>query len=372
MNTSLTALSVSLLCCSVYADTTPACTFDNCTFDRGDQMLCSCPTAYNLPAQVHLKDRDYQGFITASYLYWNAQQEGMDLATDATWAGSAATKTGVDGDLHRQGFSYNSGFKVGLGYNFEHCDNWTLRADYTRLHQSNTSSFSAPSSTTGTGALYLDNWFFQTSGSNQNLACTQLKSRWGLDLDWLDVTMSRAFYQGKQFTATPFGGIRVSWISQDLDIDVDHVFSTTLNEGTSNNRSTSWAIGPRAGVDAHFLMGAGFRLQGSFGGSLLFTGYDRVSHSETSLSSTTSPDIVYNMNSYTALRPMLEANLGLGWGTYFSRNRYHLDLSATYDFNYLWGQNMMRVLNEINTLGTCVGDLDLSLQGLTVSSAFHF
>jgi hypothetical protein len=78
------------------------------------------------------------------------------------------------------------------------------------------------------------------------------------------------------------------------------------------------------------------------------------------------------MHDYTCLRPMLEANLGLGWGMYLAKNRYHIDLSATYDFNYLFSQNMMRVLNDINLLGSSGNGLDLSLQGLTLSAAFHF
>ncbi len=376
-------LTTTLMCYSLYADkptsknnkTQSTCSLNQADFERGDTPLTDCPSAYNMPAQVHLEGRDYQGFITASYLYWNAQQEGMDLATTATYnsVSNTITKSGITSKTLIQDFDYNSGFKVGLGCHFEHCDNWALRADYTRLHLTTNTSKSAPSESSKGNALYLTDWFFQASNINQNPAAEHLHSSWNLNLDWLDVSISRALYQGKRFTATPFAGLRSSWISQSLNLKLSDVlnflppFSTT----NSHNRLCSWGIGPRMGLDAHFLIGAGFRLQGEIGASLLFTKYSGISHSEDPLA-LGGNKIEYKLNGYTCLRTMMESNLGIGWGRYFSKNRYHIDLSATYDFNYLWGQNMMRTLNDIHIIGSSSSAYDLSLQGLTLSAAFHF
>lgn len=363
----------TLLCLNVYADSATAiCTFDDTKFDRGDAQLAHCPSGYNMPAQVHLDERDYQGFITASYLYWNAQQDGLDVATQGSVSNSMVRKAGVPGKTLFQDFGYHSGYKVGLGYNFEQCDNWTLRADYTSLHQKQTTHHHAPTSTVGVGALFTTNWFFQTA-SNQNPAAGSISSTWDLDIDWLDAAISRAIYQGQRFTSCAFAGLRASWISQDFDLTVNNVlnFGSLAQTGTSHNTLSSWGIGPRAGMEGRFLLGLGMRLQGALGASLLFTNYTRVSHSEDPLVPSNSK-ISYHMDDYTCLRPMLEANVGFGWGMYFSRNRYHIDLSATYDFNYMWSQNMMRVLNEINLIGSSASGLDLSLQGLTLSASFHF
>ena len=372
---SLLLVTTTLMCYSLYADSStsdhknvPPCPLNEC-FARGDAALTNgCPSGYNTPAQVHLVDRNYQGFFTLSYLYWNAQQEGMDVARSATLAGSFATPSG---ETLFHDFDYNSGFKIGLGVDFEECDNWAFRVDYTRLHQNNTTTYTASGAT---DALYLTNWFYQTNGVSQNPAATSVQSTWDFDLDWLDATMSRPFYQGKKFTVSPFGGLRASWISQTFDVEIADVLNfggTALDTSTSHNKLTSWAIGPRVGMEGRFLMGAGFRLQGNVGASLLFTKYDRVSHSENGIVPT-NPTVSYFMDDYTCLRPMLEANLGLGWGMYVFNNNAHIDLSATYDFNYLWGQNMMGTLNEINILGNSNNGFDLSLQGLTVSAQFHF
>jgi len=343
--------------------------------NQGDRPLGNKAAHYNPTAQVHL-DQDHAVFATVSYLYWNAEQDGMDLATTGSNVISngnpTVVKTGVKGKTITQDFPYNSGYKVGLGYNFENTDEWTLRADLTGLYQTNHTSHSAPTSTTGVGVLALTNWFYQASAVNQNPACTHLSSRWHLGLNWFDLSVSRAFYQGSKFTVSPFGGIRNSWISQSVKINIDDTVNfPDAPDSHSHNKLSSWGIGPRVGIDGRFLLGAGWRLQGNVGASLLFTKYGTLSHSEAPLLDGGST-VSYNMNNYTCLRSMFETNLGLGWGTYLSHNRYHLDLSATYDFNYMWNQNMLRTLNEINIIGNSGGGLDLSLQGLTISAYFHF
>lgn len=363
----------SVVCCALHADapkTKPVCSFDTPTFDRGDKALENCPSGYNLPAQVHLDGRDYQGFITASYLFWNPQQDGMEVATTAIYNG-AVVRTDLDGQLLSQGTPYKSGFKVGLGYNFEYCDQWTLRADYTRLHQSNTSNFTAPHTSVGTGVLYSTNWFFQTA-ANQNLASTSLTSTWHLGLDLLDVSMTRAFYQGKKWTVTSFGGLRASWISQSFNVSLTDLVNASASQVSSHNSSSSWGLGPRAGMEGRFLLGMGFRLQGSAGGSLLFTQFTDISHTETA-ATLGGKGVTYGADNVNCVRPMVEGSMGFGWGSYFSRNRYHIDLSMTYDFNYMWKQNMVGMLNEaflINSPSSGIGDL--SLQGMTLSCDFYF
>ena len=69
---------------------------------------------------------------------------------------------------------------------------------------------------------------------------------------------------------------------------------------------------------------------------------------------------------------MAECNLGIGWGRYLRQNQYHLDLSATYDFNFLWGQNILKYMVGLNGFGRGVSPYDLLLYGLTINSRFDF
>ncbi|MBS0650703.1 MAG: hypothetical protein JSR93_06035 [Verrucomicrobia bacterium] len=342
--------------------------------DQGDQSLSSTSSeAYNHPAAVKLRD-SWHIFATASYIYWFAGEEGLDLATSASYLSGTNTviPSSHQGKTIFQNFEYSSGFKVGLGGNL--CsDEWVLRADYTRLHLSTERSHSAPSSSIGVGALYATDWFYQTSPQGQGIAGRHLSSKWYLGLDWLDATLQRPFYSGRKLTLTPFIGLRTSWIEQNLNINVKGALNVSppSSKVHSHNHLESWGIGPRSGIDARFLLGAGFRIQGELGASILYTQFSKVTHSENPFTSGASK-VSYAMHDRQCVRTMAEASLGFGWGIYFSKNRGHFDFSATYDFNYLWSQNMMRTLNDIQIIGTGGGGYDLYLQGLTLAATFSF
>ena len=107
------------------------------------------------------------------------------------------------------------------------------------------------------------------------------------------------------------------------------------------------------------------------GTSLLYTQYNCVKHSESAITSG-STRVKYSDHDVNTLRPMFEASLGFRWGHYFGTNAYHLSLATTYDFNYLWSQNMIRQLNDMFITGTSAGSGDLFLHGLTVTARFDF
>lgn len=341
-------------------------------FKQGDQRLSQgISPSYNFPAGIKLKE-GYDVLLTASYLYWYSGEGGLDLATSVAYLSDTNTviPSSKTGSIIFQDFDYASGFKVGLG---GRCcsDGWIVRADYTRFHHESTSSASAPSAGNGARALYFTDWFIQVSPQGQGIASSKLSSKWDLKLDWLDLVVERPYYLARRGTITPFFGLRSSWIKQALDVKAKDALNVSPGSTlSSNNHSSSWGIGPRAGLEGRFLLGWGFRAQGELGGSLLYTHYSTVSHTEESF--TGGSDISYAMHSVNCVRPMIEAGLGLGWGMYLWDQRFHIDFSATYDFNYFWSQNMIRVLNDLEIIGTNAAANDLYLHGLTLTGAFHF
>jgi len=241
------------------------------------------------------------------------------------------------------------------------------------MHQLTEKSKSAPGADNGIGALFLTNWFFQVSSQGQGIAASHLSSKWHLELDWLDVCIQRPFYSGKKLTLTPFVGLRTSWIEQSLRLHVREALNVSppTDSVHSRNHLESWGIGPRAGIEGHLLLGVGFKLQGEIGGSLLYTQFSKVSHSEDPFTAN-GMAVSYAMRNVDCVRPMMEANLGLGWGRYLANQRYHVDFSATYDFNYLWSQNMLRVLNDLQIIGTNAAANDLYLHGITLTACLYF
>ncbi|MGE5196786.1 MAG: hypothetical protein ACM3JI_05595 [Anaerolineae bacterium] len=64
---------------------------------------------------------------------------------------------------------------------------------------------------------------------------SKVTSRWTMNLDILDALISRPFYEGRDLTVSPYGGVRGLWIHQALRIDFP---STNAVIGSvSKNRS---------------------------------------------------------------------------------------------------------------------------------------
>jgi hypothetical protein len=275
-----------------------------------------------------------------------------------------------------QDFNYTSGFKAGFGSNLN-VDDWVVDLEYTYLRQSTHTSKKAPAvdhtvfGNTFKGEFLFTNWFDNYEYA-EGVAAPSFTSKWKVDLDWVDLTFKRPFYQGRRLIVIPSAGLRFSSIRQSLTLKAHKAFQfypLTLTElDVSHNNSNSWAIGPRGLVDMHWLIGKGFRFQGNMGGGLLFTQFTHVSHSETSLIF----PIHFEVDDFNCLRPMVEGNLGIGWGTYLSKNSYHFDFCSTYDFNYLWGQNMMKYLAEVNGVAAGGTADAMYLHGLTVTGCFNF
>ncbi|MBF8263441.1 MAG: mOMP-like family protein [Parachlamydiales bacterium] len=343
---------------SAFAQTKACPPSSGCTYEQG-YGLCGdkFPAAYNAPARIDVQC-SWDFFASASFLYWYVDQEGMDIALPVTTA--TAPYYPSDDQFLMQKFEFKPGFKAAIGMDFDY-DNWVGALEYTWLHQeTSVSSSSAPA-----GRFWLmADWF------NFGTVATSLSSEWHCNLDLLDLTMSRPYYQGRKLTVLPFFGVRGAWIRQSMHIEATTTPVSTVTPLVSKTHSHSWAIGPRAGVQGHWLLGYGFRIEGDVAASTLFTRYTDVSHDEDNGSGGSLFSMEFE--NYSTLRPMTEMSIGFGWGSYFDRQNYHFDLLATYDFNVLWGQNMMRSLvNGYQSFGMFQAP-DLHIQGLTATARFDF
>lgn len=344
-------------------------------FERGypnDQ--CCFPSAYNEPANFDLGPCPWDFWVDASFTYWEAYEEGLGLGVSTTVL-SDAVQPVRDGTYLFQSNSFKPGFKVGLGMDLGH-DDWSVFGEYTWFRSKTSTNSAAPTdSRGGVGVWQFTNWFNRTSTIQSNQNALSISSSWRNNMDLADVGVSRPYYQGTHLIIAPFGTVRGQWIRQQLNVEA-RVASTTgafLLNATSSNRSNSWAVGPRGGLLAKWHLGWGFRFEGDVAGAILFTRYTKVSHSESSTSSTTTPVAVSaRFRNYNTLRMVNDMNVGIGWGTYLDCRNYHLDLLATYDFQVFWNQNLMRQLADSLSSGAGYSPSNLYLQGLTVRAQFDF
>ncbi len=378
-------LSVGLLMisASMYADASTDATAP-ASSKQGERLTSDAKGSYNMPSRITLENKMFESmpdlFINASFIYWNVSEESLDLATSAMFVpngpdtGSLASGTSNATTLF-QNSGYSPGFKVGMGGSF---GDWTLSGQYTWIRQHNFTSKAAPTASPDLGvSIWVpNNWFQQTTALGQTIVATNLSSRWKVSMDLADLTLGRPYYQGKDLSISPFFGARAAWIRQNLHINIA-IPSTALPASSnfntySNTSSHSWAIGPRMGCEADLLLPMGFRLEGTFAGSILFTQYTHVKHFEAVASSDADPSTLRtSLSDFNCVRPVAEIGAGLGWGTYLCDQMYHIDFSASYDFMYFWQQNMMRKLMDQAVTGSATNGA-LELHGLTITARFDF
>ncbi len=347
-------------------------------FERGyPNTKCCFPAAYNEPAQYEVGCAwDY--WIDASFTYWEALQEGMDLAVNTALSPSTSILFSPDGGNYLfQDTEYKPGFKVGLGVDFRR-DGWIGFGEYTWFRSVTSTHRTPPADSRGAAVWSVNSWYVLSGDGTVpagSTALSSLSSKWQLNMDLADVGVSRPCYQGTHLIVAPFGGVRGQWIRQSLDISgitADEGISGTADLfATCNIKSHSWAVGPRAGFNTKWHVRWGFRAEGALAASLLFTQYTQAS-SHLSATTTTSIPVSGRFPDLNCLRAVNEMNLGIGWGSYSNCRKYHIDFLATYDFQIFWNQNMMRAVANDLSVRTEGSVPNLYLQGLTIKAALDF
>jgi hypothetical protein len=339
----------------------PIRTYDQGHAIRGNQMI----GAYNAPARIDVRG-SWDFFLSGTFIYWQAREEGLELAF-ATELSPAMGDFPVKGKTVNTRFCYNPGFKIGGGIHFRN-DDWGLFFQYTWLDMTTRTKRGSPE-----GGFLIPFWFSGQNAAIANGICTQIKSKWHVDLDLFDAELTRPYYIGKALIFRPHIGGRGGWIDQRYNLT--GVFTGNgLNDSVlsfyDRNSSKMWMAGPRAGLDTSWLLGYGFRFFGDTSAALLYTRY-RLTIKEDPI--TLDPNIPVSImkDKVGYLRPNAEFRLGLGWGSYFSRKTWHIDFETSYDWQIFWNQNMMRSFSDSKErVSGNIGDFYLA--GLTATLRFDF
>jgi hypothetical protein len=326
------------------------------------QMHC----AYSAPARIEVRG-SWDIYATGTYLYWQARQENLDLGFNSNHTLIASIST--VSKVKHPNFTYRSGFKFGLGYDSSY-DNWDAFAEYTWFH----SSIKTDMVPGGTNVVFpvQGHPIADPSDIVNDIAYFGSASQyWNLKIDIADLSLARAYYSGTKLTIRPYFGARGAWIRQIANSNYYDGITTgdgiALGTVLVKNRSVSQGIGPRLGMDSNWLVGYGFRLIGNASGDILYTRYDVRNSQVTEGVTTTIKDKQDFLRSHTAL------DMGFGWGSYFSNNNWHVDLSATYGFQVFWNQNMFRFFSEAyNFAGSFAPNGNLYIHGAALNAKLDF
>lgn len=323
--------------------------------------------AYNYPARIQTRcPWDFE--FDASFIYWQPIQENMELGFANTTVPDPITGfTSLNGNMINMDFAYKPGFQIGMGGNFDY-DNWDMHLEYTWFHCKQHQHTNGPNP----GQIF-PAFGFPRGANIVNTA----HEHWHLNMDIVDLDLGRWYYVGTKLTFRPSFGARAAWIRQNLHVEYENLGA--LGAGVTDltnikGKTRSWAIGAKAALDTNWMMGAGFRLYGNGEADLLFTKYTRLTTSERHSDATlfTTPIRVKQRRVY-AVKPHLDLELGIGWGTYLDCNNWYMDFAAGYGFQVFFDQNMFRHFDDIVMFGhSSMPNGNLYIHGLTATFSLDF
>ncbi|NGX49519.1 MAG: hypothetical protein K940chlam5_01117 [Candidatus Anoxychlamydiales bacterium] len=318
------------------------------------QQICKndLPIAYNAPGRIDICG-GIKSFIVAEFIYWEQLSDQLDLGTV-----NITSTTPQEFEILKFKTDYQPGFKIGIGTHFKR-DDWDLFVQYTRLHKTENTIFD-PSSKTGT----FNTPWFHTNINQFTLAniTTDIKSTWKIDLDKIDLELGRAYYLGSSLILRPFASLSGHILNQRYDLSL-----TTTQLFSSSTKNDSWSIGPRFGLSTNWFFCRGFSLFGHLALSLLYA-ENEISGSGDENQVTYK---VKKIDKYI-LRDVEELKLGFAWGSYFTNNKWHFNLSAAYEAQRYSHTNYMSYASQINLEANEVKPGDLFLHGLSVAARFDF
>ena len=320
-------------------------------------------SGYNAPGCIDSRG-DWDWWFDVHFLWWHAYQENMSLAQPI----EQQTSQGISlitfrDEIKYINFHWDPGFKVGLGLHMNH-DNWLIFLNYLRYHTSTSKDV------VNDDRMYTSDYFYRNS------SIERVYAKYKIGMDNVDLELSRPFYNGLRLILTPHLGLRLSVINQEFDGFEDYPYDNHNYRLYSKLKSDGLGVGPILGLNGKLLLGKGLHLLAKADISILATHY-KLKYFLTDIGKTqTRQQQIYTRidshNSYNYLRPMLETMLGLGWGSYYLQDRYHIELAAGWDFNVYWNQNILREYACEMNYRIAPNYGDFYTQGLRILIKFDF
>lgn len=304
--------------------------------------------------------------LSLDVLYWRSEVEGTEY--------TITDNIGTDlipwqGTMKNIGASWDWGFRVGVGYTFEH-DDWDAQLQYTYFNN----TFSAVTQAGNNDSLTtLRAPSFIVSGSTSDTLSNAEKatSQFNLWLNNLDLTLGRNYFVSANLALRPFIAVQTAWM--DLKQDTQYTGGTTGSLLANNTiilqeKSDFWGMGPEFGLNSRWVLGNGISFFGLIQGALLYGNFD------VDYKSWFSPNTVRNYVGINGDKhgfvPNARFNIGLRYDTYLEKNTQHLMIALGYDSQHWWGINQM--LDFVTQRELNYTDGDIGMQGVTLEVRWDF
>ncbi len=293
--------------------------------------------------------------VNAAFNEYQALQDSMEVAfPSSTLDGFYPGNTVSEGSIVGLDFDYHPGFTVGFLLETPN-DGWNFGGKYLWYRGHSHVSKSADPDVYYSSPLLVGPY---------DIAIGSLKANWHLGIDLIDLYLSRPYLSGHHLSVTPLLGLRGGWIRDHFDLAATN-FVAPSNTQTAETNSRAWVIGPKAGLQSNYLVGAGFSFFADIATSALYSCYNALSLEYENYLDETSR---ISDNDYSTFRSILDAGIGVNW-TF--TGKYKFSFNAAYNLSIFFSQNMERIL--VSMAGATQGTPgNLYLSGLSIGASFDF
>ena len=302
-------------------------------------------------------------FISADYIFWNANTGSSILAIEALDNTPLVGPTPVNTALANQRTfqmmdRWSSGFKVALGLNLAY-DDWFTFVEYTWLRPTQTQQATAQ-------PLMAITSIQDIAGMS---ASTQAGGRWearsDLHFNVIDWKIGRDAYFGKHLTISPYAGLKGTWqkftINQTLQNTTFNGIVTFTGPIRTFLENRYGGIGVLSGLKLQMFLTEGFYIKSQLECTGMWSKLT-ITDQATADALATTWRAVNRENSVYPINFIADFFLGLGYQKYFSNNEYALSISAGWEAQ-IW-MNWINISQLTNT--------NLTLQGLDLKVRFDF
>ncbi|MCX6987007.1 MAG: Lpg1974 family pore-forming outer membrane protein [Chlamydiae bacterium] len=329
-------------------------------------------------------------FVSADFIYWYAQQDGLSYAFAGEFGNNTTNKKPSDSHVKQVDRKWEPGFKLGAGLEFEH-DGWDLFAQWTWLNPITDNKSSASEN------LDNENYFvlpYDSKGIRNKavgiagISLITEEASWTLHYNVIDLELGRNFFLSRYMTLRPHIGLKTAWINQKFNQEFlsddlaftsagqfpslsDNAPFTFSGTGKKNQSLESWGLGIRMGIDPVFHLSRNWGIYGNLALSALYQYYKTSEKVSAYGIGTGINDLLQPIDfklrntkkSNHTLTPVLELGLGLEYMAWFYNESYMLEIKAGWEEQVWFNTNQFQ---DVSDQG------NLTLQGFTFKAGLHF
>ncbi|NGX36935.1 MAG: hypothetical protein K1000chlam2_00081 [Chlamydiae bacterium] len=354
-----------------------------CYPDDCCKTYCMGPENYGVNAPVNPITCNGDWEITVAGFYWRAYQPGMEYAIKNLVSNEETDERAhlIDAKFKNPHFDWDFGFKIGLGYNTT-CDGWDFGVLWTQYKGSASSHEEAENDDNTT---LLNIWSnFRSTDNGDPLFTTDMETHWKVNLNLVDISLGRKYWNSKRLALRPHIGIRIAFINQDYDIHSKggswSLVTPNVN-GELNIDNDFNGAGIRAGFDTTWNFGCGWAIYGNFALSII-NGHYNIDENETTRQAVephAKQAVMEVEDSFRDSSFMTDLALGIQYSSLFCDCQYGMTVSLGWEQHIFANQNQMwRIVNKEGSAGSDDDNSyhqrrgDLSTQGWTLSVKFDF